>query len=332
MCPAAIEIMKLIVQIPCFNEEHSLPQTVRDIPRRIDGIDEVEILIIDDGSTDRTVEVAREIGVDHIVVHINNKGLAAAFRSGLDACLRLGADIIVNTDGDNQYKGQDIPRLVAPVLAGRAEIVVGDRQTGKIPHFELHKKILQKFGSTIVRVLSGVDLPDAVSGFRAFSRDAAMQLNILTHYSYTVETVLQAGKRKIAVSSVHVGTNPKTRESRLAKSIPSFVINQLNTMTRMYAMHQPLRYFFVISVIIMLTGAVPMLRFLSFYFRGLGGGHIQSLILGSSLLVIGFQVLVLGFLGDVISFNRRLIEDTLNRVKKIEIDYLEKLKKSDSSL
>jgi len=328
---AAIKIMKLIVQIPCLNEEHSLPQTVRDIPRRIDGIDEVEILIIDDGSTDRTVEVAREIGVDHIIVHINNKGLAAAFRTGLDACLRLGADIIVNTDGDNQYKGQDIPRLVAPILAGRAEIVVGDRQTAKIPHFEFHKKILQKFGSTIVRVLSGVDLPDAVSGFRAFNRDAAMQLNILTHYSYTVETVLQAGKRKIAVSSVHVGTNPQTRESRLAKSIPSFVINQLNTMTRMYAMHQPLRYFFVISVIIMLTGAVPMVRFFSFYFRGLGDGHIQSLILGSSLLVIGFQVLVLGFLGDVISFNRRLIEDTLNRVKKIEIDYLEKLKKSDSS-
>jgi hypothetical protein len=257
--------------------------------------------------------------------------LAAAFRTGLDACLRLGADIIVNTDGDNQYKGQDIPKLVAPILAGWAEIVVGDRQTGKIPHFELHKKILQKFGSTIIRVLSGADLPDAVSGFRAFSRDAAMQLNILTHYSYTVETILQAGKRQIAVSSVHVGTNPKTRESRLIRSIPSFVINQLNTMTRMYAMHQPLRYFFVISAIIMLTGAVPMVRFLSFYFRGLGDGHIQSLILGSSLLVIGFQVLVLGFLGDVISFNRRLIEDTLNRVKKIEIDYLEKLKKTGGS-
>ncbi|HFQ82001.1 MAG TPA: glycosyltransferase family 2 protein [Desulfobacterales bacterium] len=323
--------MKLIVQIPCLNEEHSLPQTVRDIPRRIDGIDEVEILIVDDGSTDRTIETARQIGVDHIVVHINNKGLAAAFRTGLDACLRLGADIIVNTDGDNQYKGQDIPKLVAPILAGRAEIVVGDRQTDNIPHFELHKKILQKFGSTIVRVLSGTDLPDAVSGFRAFSRDAAMQLNILTHYSYTVETILQAGKRTMAISSVHVGTNPKTRESRLIKSTPGFVVNQLNTMARMYAMHQPLRYFFVISVIIMLTGAVPMVRFFSFYFRGLGDGHIQSLILGSSLLVIGFQVLVLGFLGDVISFNRRLIEDTLNRVKKIEIDYLEKLKKSDSS-
>jgi len=316
--------MKLIVQIPCLNEEHTLPQTVRDIPREIDGIDEVEILIIDDGSTDRTVEVARELGVEHIVTHINNKGLAAAFRNGLDACLRLGADIIVNTDGDNQYKGQDIPKLLAPIIKGQAEIVVGDRQTDKIPHFDLHKKILQKFGSFIVRVLSGANLPDAVSGFRAFSRDAAMQLNILTHYSYTVETILQAGKRNIAFASVHVGTNPKTRKSRLVKSIPSFVINQFNTMTRMYAMHQPLRYFFVISAVVMFCGAVPMIRFLNFYAQGQGDGHVQSLIIGSVLLMIGFQILVLGFLGDVISFNRRLIEDTLNRVKKIEIDYSSK--------
>jgi glycosyltransferase involved in cell wall biosynthesis len=316
--------MKLIVQIPCLNEEHTLPQTLRDIPRQIDGIDEVEILIIDDGSTDRTIEVAHELGVDHIVTHINNKGLAAAFRNGLDACLCLGADIIVNTDGDNQYKGQDIPKLVAPILNGKAEIVVGDRQTDKIPHFDLHKKILQKFGSSIVRVLSGADLPDAVSGFRAFSRDAAMQLNILTHYSYTVETILQAGKRNIALTSVHVGTNPKTRESRLVKNIPHFVLNQFNTMARMYAMHQPLRYFFVISSIIMTIGAIPMIRFLNFYFKGQGDGHIQSLIMGSSLLMIGFQVLVVGFLGDVISFNRRLIEDTLNRVKKIEIDFSSK--------
>ncbi len=318
--------MKLIVQIPCLNEEKTLPQTVRDIPRQIEGIDEVEILIIDDGSTDRTVQVARELGVDHIVTHINNKGLAAAFRNGLDACLRLGADIIVNTDGDNQYKGQDIPKLVAPIIKGHAEIVVGDRQTDKIQHFGLYKKILQKVGSSIVRVLSGADLPDAVSGFRAFSRDSAMQLNILTHYSYTVETILQAGKRHIAIASVHVGTNPKTRESRLVKSIPSFIINQFNTMARMYAMHQPLRYFFVISSLVMLSGAVPMVRFLNFYIKGQSDGHIQSLVIGSVLIMIGFQILVMGFLGDVISFNRRLIEDTLNRVKKIEIDYLDELK------
>ncbi len=324
--------MKLIVQIPCLNEEQTLPQTVRDIPRKIDGIDEVEILIIDDGSTDRTVEVARELGVEHIVTHVNNKGLAAAFRNGLDACLRLGADIIVNTDGDNQYKGQDIPKLVAPIIKGQAEIVVGDRQTDKIPHFGLHKKILQKFGSSIVRVLSGANLPDAVSGFRAFSRDAAMQLNILTHYSYTVETILQAGKRNIALASVYVGTNPKTRKSRLVKSIPSFVINQFNTMTRMYAMHQPLRYFFVISAVIMFSGALPMIRFLTFYAKGQGDGHIQSLIIGSVLLMIGFQILVLGFLGDVISFNRRLIEDTLNRVKKIEIDYSSKGRFPDNEI
>ncbi|MDP2105299.1 MAG: glycosyltransferase family 2 protein, partial [Desulfobulbaceae bacterium] len=200
-------IMKLIVQIPCLNEEHTLPQTVADIPRQIEGIDQVEILIIDDGSTDRTVEVAREIGVDHIVCNLNNKGLAASFRIGLDACLRLGADIIVNTDGDNQYQGKDIAKLVAPIVNGTADIVIGDRQTDTIPHFDLHKKLLQKFGSAIVRILSGANIPDAVSGFRAFSRDAAMQLNILTHYSYTVETILQAGKRNLAVASVGIGTN-----------------------------------------------------------------------------------------------------------------------------
>ncbi len=313
--------MKLIVQIPCLNEEQTLPQTVADIPRQIEGIDQVEILIIDDGSDDRTVEVAREIGVDHIIRNLNNKGLAASFRIGLDACLRLGADIIVNTDGDNQYQGRDIAKLVAPIVSGQADIVIGDRQTDTIPHFDLHKKLLQKFGSAIVRVLSGANIPDAVSGFRAFSRDAAMQLNILTHYSYTVETILQAGKRNLAVASVPVGTNPKTRESRLVRNIPSFMINQFNTMTRMYAMHQPLRYFFIISMIIMLGGIIPMLRFFHFYIQGMGDGHVQSLIIGSVLLMIGFQVLVMGFLGDVISFNRRLIEEVLVRVKKIEIDY-----------
>ena len=319
--------MKLIVQIPCLNEEETLPQTVADIPRQIEGIDQVEILIIDDGSTDRTVEVAREIGVDHIVRNLNNKGLAASFRIGLDTCLRLGADIIVNTDGDNQYRGQDIAKLVAPIVSGQADIVIGDRQTDTIPHFDLHKRLLQKFGSAIVRILSGAKIPDAVSGFRAFSRDAAMQLNILTHYSYTVETILQAGKRNLAVASVCVGTNPKTRESRLVRNIPSFVINQFNTMARMYAMHQPLRYFFIISLIIMLGGLIPMLRFLHFYMQGQGDGHIQSLILGGALLMIGFQVLAIGFLGDVISFNRRLIEEVLVRVKRIEIDYLSQDKK-----
>ncbi|MDD5759577.1 MAG: glycosyltransferase family 2 protein [Desulfobulbaceae bacterium] len=313
--------MKLIVQIPCLNEEETLPQTVADIPRQIDGIDLVEILIIDDGSTDRTVEVAHEIGVDHVIRNLNNKGLAASFRIGLDACLRLGADIIVNTDGDNQYKGQDIAKLVAPIVNGQADIVIGDRQTDTIPHFDLHKKLLQKFGSAIVRILSGAKVPDAVSGFRAFSRDSAMQLNILTHYSYTVETILQAGKRHLAISSVTVGTNPKTRESRLARNIPSFVINQFNTMTRMYAMHQPLRYFLIISLIIMAGGLIPMVRFFHFYLQGLGDGHIQSLIIGGALLMIGFQVLAIGFLGDVISFNRRLVEEVLIRVKRIEIDH-----------
>lgn len=312
--------MKLIVQIPCLNEEFTLPQTIRDIPRQIEGIDRVEILIIDDGSTDRTVAVAKEIGVDHIVRNMNNKGLAAAFRTGLEACLRLGADIIVNTDADNQYRGQDIPKLVAPILAGTAEIVIGDRQTATIPHFDFYKKFLQKLGSTIVRILSGTTIPDAVSGFRAFSRDAAMQLNILTSYSYTVETILQAGKRNLSIQSVPIGINPQTRESRLVKSIPSFVLNQLNTMTRMYAMHQPLRYFFYISLLVVAIGVVPMVRFLNFYLKGQGDGHVQSLIMGSVLLMIGFQVMVLGFVGDVISFNRRLLEEVLYRLKRIQID------------
>jgi len=319
--------MKLIVQIPCLNEEGTLPQTVADIPRQIEGIDCIEILIIDDGSSDRTIEVARQIGVHHIVRNLNNKGLAASFNIGIDTCLRLGADIIVNTDGDNQYQGQDIAKLVAPIVNGQADIVIGDRQTDSIPHFDLHKKLLQKFGSAIVRILSGVQIPDAVSGFRAFSRESAMQLNILTHYSYTVETILQAGKRNPAVTSVPIGTNPKTRESRLVRSIPSFMLHQFNTMTRMYAMHQPLRYFFIISLIIMLGGLIPMIRFIHFYWLGMGDGHIQSLILGGALLMIGFQVLAIGFLGDVISFNRRLIEEVLIRVKRIEIDYLSAEKK-----
>ena len=319
--------MKLIVQIPCLNEEETLPLTVRDIPRKIKGIDTVEILIVDDGSTDRTSEVAKEIGVDHIVRNINNKGLAASFRIGLDACLRLGADIIVNTDGDNQYNGKDIPKLVAPILSGKAEIVIGDRQTSKIPHFDFYKRTLQKFGSAIVRILSGSKVPDAVSGFRAFSRDAAMQINILTRYSYTVETILQLSKRDIPIASVHVRTNPKTRDSRLVKSIPSFVLNQFNTMTRMYAMHQPLRYFFYISMVFIVGGIIPMARFINFYVKGEGDGHVQSLIFASVFIVIGFQVLVLGFLGDVISFNRRLIEEILFRVKKIEIEYLDKRQK-----
>jgi len=236
--------MKLIVQIPCYNEEETLPATVADIPRQIEGIDEVEILIVSDGSTDRTVEVARELGIDHILVNKNNKGLARTFRIGLDACLRLGADIIVNTDGDNQYEGADIPLLIQPILDGRADIVVGDRMTSAVSHFSPMKKRLQNLGSFAVRSLSELDIPDAVSGYRAISRDAALQLNIVSTFSYTIEMLIQAGKKGLAVNSVPIRTNPKTRESHLFKSIPKFIERLLTTMARMYAMFQPLRVFF----------------------------------------------------------------------------------------
>ena len=315
--------MKLIVQIPCLNEEKTLPETVKDIPRKIEGIDSVEILIIDDGSTDRTVDVAREIGVDHIVRNTANKGLAMSFMNGLEACLTLGADIIVNTDGDNQYNGADISKLVAPILRGKADIVVGDRQTDTIEHFSFIKKKLQKFGSWLVRRLSGTSVPDTVSGFRAFSREAAMQINVISTYSYTVETIIQAGNKKLSITSVPVRTNPKTRESRLVKSIPKFVMYQMSTMVRMYAMFRPLRTFFMIGAVLIGAAMIPSVRFLYFYLLGKGGGHIQSLILATILFITGFQVLIVGLLGDVISSNRKLIEDVLLRVKKMEADRYE---------
>jgi glycosyltransferase involved in cell wall biosynthesis len=314
--------MKLIVQIPCFNEEKTLPQTVKDIPREIDGIDKVEILIIDDGSSDRTVEVAKQLGVDHIVKNIRNKGLAQTFLVGLDACLRLQADIIVNTDGDNQYYGEDIKKLVAPILTKEAEMVIGDRQTSTVEHFSKSKKFLQKMGSMVVRRLSGTTVHDTISGFRAFSRNAAMQINIVSSYSYTIETVIQAGKKQLAIACVPVRINPKTRESRLFRSVPNFIASQLGTMVRMYTMFQPLRVFVYIGGICILGGLIPSIRFFFYYMAGYGSGHIQSLIFAAILFIIGFQVLVLGLLGDVISCNRKLIEDALLRVKRIELDHL----------
>jgi len=314
--------MKLIVQIPCFNEEHTLPQTVADIPRRIAGIDTVEILIIDDGSTDRTVEVAREIKVDHIVCNTSNQGLAWTFRRGVDECLRLGADIIVNTDGDNQYAGKDIPKLVQPILDHKAEIVIGDRQTAKISHFSPLKKLLQWIGSGVVRKLSGVRVPDAVSGFRAISRRAAIRLNIVSTYSYTIEMLIQAGKKQMAVAHVPVDTNPKTRESRLYTSVTKFIIYQLTNMIRMYAMYQPLRVFFYIGTCFTLLGLLPILRFIFFYFKGAGEGHIQSLILGGALVSMGFIAFLVGLVADLISNNRQLVEMILERSKRAELDHL----------
>jgi glycosyltransferase involved in cell wall biosynthesis len=315
--------MKLIVQIPCFNEEETLPATFNDIPKQIDGVDEVEILIIDDGSTDKTIEVAKALGVHHIIINKNNRGLARTFRTGLNECLKLGADIIVNTDGDNQYAGWDIPKLIQPILDGKADVVVGDRNTAKVAHFSPFKKFLQKLGSYVVKTLSGVQVPDAVSGFRAYSRDAALQLNIVSPFSYTIEALIQAGKKHMAVASVPVETNAKTRESRLFSSIPKFIERQLTTIVRMYAMYQPLKVFFFIGLTLSILGAIPILRFLYFYLTGDGEGHIQSLILGGVFTILGFISFLIALLADLMNFNRQLIEQTLEKVRRIELEMLQ---------
>ncbi len=310
--------MKLIVQIPCFNEEATLGLVVRSIPRSIPGVDEVRVLIVDDGSADRTVEVARELGVDYIVRHLRNRGLAAAFRTGLDACLRLNADIIVNTDGDNQYPQQDIPRLIQPILDGRADMVVADRQVDQIDEFPAHKKSLEKLGSWTVRQFSGAGVSDAPSGFRALSREVAERLNIVSTYSYTLDTLIQAGRNGMAVENVPVRTNAKTRESRLVRGTFDYVARSASTILRVYAMYESLRVFMTIGLLLIVVGTLFIARWLSFYAQGSGAGNIQSLILAAALIVIGVQVCFMGLLADVIGANRRLLEQLLYRVKRIE--------------
>jgi glycosyltransferase involved in cell wall biosynthesis len=312
--------MKVIVQIPCYNEEATLPQTIADIPRRIDGVDVVEILIIDDGSTDRTLAVARAAGVDHIVRNRRNRGLARTFRAGIDACLALGADIIVNTDADNQYSGADIPRLVAPILSGQTDIVIGDRETSKLQHFSWIKRLLQGLGSGVVRQLAGISVPDTVSGFRAYSREAALRLNVLSSFSYTVETVIQAGVDAQAVSSVPIRTNGKTRESRLFKSTWGFLQAQATTIVRVYAMYQPLIVFSSIGVVFLLIGILPIARFLYFFVTGDGEGHIQSLLLGAMFVILAFIVFMFAMLADLIQWNRKLIESTLVKLRRVELE------------
>ncbi|MCP3867187.1 MAG: glycosyltransferase family 2 protein [Gammaproteobacteria bacterium] len=321
--------MKLIIQIPCLNEEQTLPETLADIPRDIPGIDCTEILVIDDGSTDGTVSVAESLGVEHIIRNKHTKGLAYTFQRGLEVCLQNDADIIVNTDGDNQYAGQDIPKLIQPIIDGTADIVVGDRQTGRIPHFSKAKKMLQWAGSSMVRWLAGVQVPDAVSGFRAISRESAIRLNIVSPFSYTIEMLIQAGKRNMSVSSVPIGTNPKTRESRLFRSIPRFLERSLTTMVRMYAMYKPLRVFFYIGTVLSVIGLIPITRFLYFYFNGVGEGHVQSLVLGGVFLMMGFMTYLIGLVTDLISFNRKLLEMTLERVKRLELGETDSRPKSE---
>lgn len=312
--------MKLIIQIPCLNEESTLPLTIRDIPRKIAGISKVEILIIDDGSTDKTIEVAKSLGVDHIVRFSKNKGLAEAFKAGIDASLKLGADIIVNTDADNQYKGADIPKLIAPIMSGHYEMIVGDRKTDDIPHFSKVKKFFQRFGSSVVRKLSQTDVPDTTSGFRAYSRDAALRLNVVSEFTYTLETIIQAGHKKLAVGHVEIGTNEKLRDSRLFKSITGYMRRSAKTIIRIYTMYRPMKVFIISGFISVNIGILIGLRFLWFYLSGSGDGHIQSLILAAVLMIVGFQLGTLGLIADLISNNRKLVEETLYRVKKIELN------------
>ena len=311
-------MVKLIVQIPAYNEQASLAEAIRCIPRSVPGVDQVEVLVIDDGSTDATGEAAKQAGADHVVRHITNRGLAQAFLTGIETCISLGADIIVNTDADNQYNAEDIPKLVEPILQGKADIVVGDRQTDHVAHFSPLKKKLQKLGSALVRRLSSTDIPDAVSGFRALSRDAAMHVNIGSDFSYTIEMLIQAGHDRLAITSVPVRTNPVKRKSRLFKNTPHFLFSSALTMLRIYVTYKPLRAFVSIGAVLGLIGVYPILRFLYFYFTSGGAGHIQSLVIGGSFMVMGGLFVMFGLMAELISFNRKTLSKTLEKIRRLE--------------
>jgi glycosyltransferase involved in cell wall biosynthesis len=312
-------MVKLVIQIPCFNEEDSLAETLAGLPKALPGIDVIETLIVDDGSTDGTAEVARTAGATYLLRFPVNLGLARAFSAGLDAALKLGADIIVNTDADNQYPGSEIGRLIAPILDGAAEMVIGDRAPHASRHFGPWKRLLQRLGSWAVRQLSGTSVPDAASGFRAFSRRAALRLNVFTQFTYTLETIIQAGKKHIAVANVRVETNPERRPSRLFSSIGAYVRRSAATMIRIYALYEPLRVFWRLGGLCLAGGTVIGIRFLFDYFADGGHGHIQSLILAAVLLIVGFQTMLIGLVADLIGSSRSLQEDTLVRVRELEL-------------
>ena len=310
--------MKLIIQIPCLNEEQTLPDTLKDLPKSLKEVDVIETLVIDDGSTDRTVEVARKHGAHHILRLTNNKGLAKAFYFGLNQALKLDADIIVNTDADNQYNAEDIEKLIEPILRKKADIVIGDRRVETIQHFTPLKIFLQKIGSWVVRQLSGTHIPDATSGFRAYSRSAAMQVNVVSDFTYTLETIISAGNKNLAITHAPVRTNRKARESRLFPNIRTYIMRSLVTLIKVYSMHKPLRVFAIVGGTSFLGGVLLGLRYLYYYFQG-DPGHIQSVILAGVLIIVGIQIAMMGIAADLISFNRQLLEDIQLRIKKEEL-------------
>ncbi|TDI40990.1 MAG: glycosyltransferase family 2 protein [Acidobacteria bacterium] len=310
--------MKLVVQIPCLNEAGTLPETLAEIPRHIDGIDEIEILLLDDGSTDGSAEVARQHGVDHVVRSTRSRGLAATFKAGIDAALELGADIVVNTDGDNQYPGSAITALVGPILRGEADMVVGDRQVASVEHFSFTKKKLQALGSWVVRQVSGTDVPDTTSGFRAFTRQTAQRLNLVSDYTYTLETIIQAGKKKLAIAYVPIEAR-QTRPSRLIRSNWDYVKRSASTIIRIYAMFEPLKFFSYVSAAFIVPGIALGLRYL--YFRevlGEGQGHVQSVVLAGVLLILGFMIFLIGLVADINASSRRLLEEVLYRQRVLD--------------
>ncbi len=315
--------MKLVIQIPCRNEEHALGPTLRDLPRALPGIDVVEVLVIDDGSTDGTVAIAQALGVDHIVRLPRHLGLAGAFTAGLTAALRQGADLIVNTDADNQYRGEDIARLIKPILEGRADITIGDRKVAELAHFSPSKRLLQRLGSWAVQVAADVPVPDATSGFRAYSRDAALRMNVFSQYSYTLETLIQAGAGRMALVYVPITPNPTARPSRLMRSVPSYVLNSAVTIVRAYAMYRPLGVFLSIGMLFTGVGVLLGLRFVYWYVQALVTqspvGHVQSLILAAVLMILGVQVGLIGLVADLIRFNRQLVERTLYHVRRLDL-------------
>jgi glycosyltransferase involved in cell wall biosynthesis len=313
-------VAKLVIQIPCLNEASTLPQTLRDLPISIPGIDTIETLVIDDGSRDGTVEVARACGVHHIVRFRRTKGLAAAFMAGIDAALKVGADYIVNTDADNQYAGADVSTLLAPLLRGEADICIGDRNIQALQHMTPTRKLLQSLGSWVVRQVSGTQVPDTTSGFRAYTREAALRLTIVSEFSYTLESIIQAGKRRMAVAHVPVATNPRTRESRLFDSVFSYIKKSSATIVRIYASYEPLKIFSYIGLTIFGIGFLISLRFLYYYAMGSGMGKLQSLILSAVLMIVGFQVVLIGLVADLISGSRKVLEEVLFRVRLLELE------------